>query len=186
MKNLFRRNLVLAVTVILSTLTFTTMSMAQAQDQPAKPKAKKVWTNDDFARPSQAVSQSAPQAAPVKAAPQKPKDKPILPEKIGAQPAPTTFEEADLQLRETRVEVQQQTTMLGKIRTDLLGSTIPEQRQALQHTMDVINGRLQVVTKEVEQLEIVARELKKQQDAAPQEKSSDKSAAPAPAQPPSK
>lgn len=148
-----------------------------AKAEPAKPKAKKVWSNEDVTslrhpadvyeekKRKQAEEEAAKakqQSAPGKAAPQSSGEK-------AASPAdaylPKTVEEAEKRIAEKREEIQFQTEYIERLRDAVANADSDLARAALQKKLDGFIALLNEANAELKTLEGRLQELKAKAEA---------------------
>lgn len=182
--------------IVLSALLMVCAAGAQqappSKTEPAKPKAKRVWTNEDVgtlrkpvdefedAKRKQAEEEAAKQKADAtKPAQQTPGEKPApKPEDF----LPKTVEEAEKTLAAKQYEIEMQYEAIELVKKEQAQATTDESRAAFQKRIDTLTATLEEAIGEMRAVDARMKELKSKPPAPPKP-AAPKSEAPKPETP---
>lgn len=139
-----------------------------SKTEPAKPKTKRVWTNEDigtvrtvsdeYADKKAAEAEKAKQAQTTAAA------NPSAPTKPAAKKEkdylPTSLPEAEKRLAAKQYEIDQQYEAVDRVKKEQEQATTPEARAAFQKRIDVLTATLEESVAEMHALDARVQELK--------------------------
>ena len=160
-----------------------------SQAEPAKPKAKKVWTNEDmgsvrkpedeYADQKAAEADKAKQELAKAAADQKGPAKPA--EKKPKDYLPKTAEEAQQRLAAKQYEIGQQYDAVDLVKKEQEQATSPEARAGFQKRIDILSATLEESIAELHAIDARLQELKANPPVPSQAAAAAAAASPAPA-----
>lgn len=171
-----RQILIAAAAFLILGFAASAQQAPPTKSPPAKPKAKRVWTNDDVgtlrkpvdeyedAKRKQADEEAAKKAEAAKTAAETPGEKPApKPEDF----LPKTVEEGEKRVAAKQYEIEMQYEAIELVKKEQAEATTEESRAAFQKRIDTLTATLEEAIGELRATDARLKELKSKPPAPP-------------------